>query len=235
MARVLAVNGSPNADKGKTEKILAPFLDGMKDAGASVSKFYTKQLVIRPCTGEFICWNKRPGECHIQDDMQLLYRSLHKTDILVLATPVYIPLPGEMQNFLNRLLPLIDPYLSFKKGRTRAVFRPDVSIKKIALVATSGWWEMGNFGTVLRISRELAADVNTRFAGALLRPHAYEMAENPEKSKEIIEACHKAGLELIKEGKIARSTLSVISQPLISEEEYRRSNNDDWERINRQR
>ncbi|MEM4704349.1 MAG: NAD(P)H-dependent oxidoreductase [Candidatus Bathyarchaeia archaeon] len=185
---------------------------------------------IKPCTGELYCWNKKPGACYQKDDMQMLYPKLREADILVLATPVYIPLPGEMQNLVNRLCPLIEPILTWQKGRTRARFHKDVKIRKIVLVSTCGWWELGNFGTVLRVAEEIAKDANVDFAGAVLRPHAYLMAEDNEKTREVREALRKAGCELVKEGKMFKRTLEVISQPLISEEEYRRSLNEDYEK-----
>jgi len=218
LTKVVAVNGSPRMEKSNTTKILTPFLEGMKDAGASVELFYAKRLNIKPCAGELYCWNKNPGQCHIDDDMQSLYPKLASADILVLATPVYVPLPGEMQNFLNRLVPLIDPVLKKQNGRTRARFRTDVKISKIALVSSSGWWEMGNFGTVVRIVEEFAKDADVEFAGALLRPHSSYMAENREKAEKIFEAARQAGNQLVKEGRMSKRFLKIISQPLISEE-----------------
>ena len=57
-----------------------------------VEVLYTKRLSIKPFTGELHCWYKTPRECHIQDDMQLIYPKLREPEILVLATPVYISL-----------------------------------------------------------------------------------------------------------------------------------------------
>jgi hypothetical protein len=220
MINVVAINGSPKAEKSNTEKILAPFLDGMTDAGATIDKYYVSRLNIKPCKGEMACWKERPGVCHIQDDMQLIYPKLRQATILVFATPVYIPLPGEMQNFMNRLVAILEPKLSYREGRTRAIMRPDVNISKIVLVSTSGWWEVGNFGTVLRIVEEFSADASVDFAGALLRPHAREMVNNRERAKQIFAASKQAGFELIAKGGIDKSTLNVISQPLITEDEY---------------
>jgi len=42
--RVIAINSSPNMDKGNTALILNPFLEGLKDAGAEVELFYTKKF-----------------------------------------------------------------------------------------------------------------------------------------------------------------------------------------------
>ncbi|MCJ7516898.1 MAG: flavodoxin family protein [Methanomassiliicoccales archaeon] len=223
MTNVIAINGSPKMEKGNTVKILKPFLEGMETAGASVELFYAKRLNVRPCDGELYCWTKKPGQCYIDDSMQSLYPKLRDADIIVLATPVYIPLPGEMQNLLNRLVPLMEPTLKWRNGRTRlSGFRADVKISKFVLVSTSGWWEMGNFGTVLRIVKELANDLNVEFAGALLRPNFYYMSENKEKAEKIFEAAKQAGTQLIKEGRMSKDLLEVICQPLISQEKWRR-------------
>lgn len=216
MTRVVAINGSPDMEESNTAKILIPFLEGMKEGGASVEVFYARRLNVKPCDGEFYCWNKRPGRCYINDDMQLLYPKLRDADILVLATPVYIPFPGEMQNLLNRIVPLVNPIIKTRNGRTRARFRPDVKIKKIALVSSSGWWEMGNFGTVLRSVKELAKDASVEFAGALLRPHVSWLGENGKRAEEIFKAARQAGLQLVREGKMSKGLLKIICQPLIS-------------------
>ena len=219
-------------EKGNTYTVLAPFLQGMTDAGAEVELFYASRLDVEPCTGEFHCWNEKAGECYIKDDMELLYPKLREAETLVLATPVYIPLPGEMQNFINRLCPLIEPMLETREGRTRARFHKDVKIKKIVLVSTSGWWEMGNFDTVERIARELGEDASVEFAGAVLRPHAYLMKENgalTEEGKAVQEAARSAGYELVKEGRMKQETLDKVSRPLVSQEEFRLRSNQDLE------
>jgi len=232
MTKVVAINGSPRMEKGNTFMVLTPFLQGMKEAGADVELFYASRLDVEPCTGEFHCWYEKPGECYIKDDMELLYPKLREAEILVLATPVYIPLPGEMQNVINRLCPLIEPMLETREGRTRARFHKDVKIKKIVLVSTSGWWEMGNFDTVERIARELAEDASVEFAGAVLRPHAYLMRESgvlTQEGEAVQEAARKAGYELAKEGRMTEETLDMVSRPLISQEEFRLRSNQDLE------
>jgi len=216
LTNVVAINGSPKMDKSNTAKILTPFLEGMQKAGVTVELYYARRLNVKPCDGDFYCWNKKPGECYVNDSMQPLYPKLREADILVLATPVYVPLPGEMQNLINRLVPLIDPVLKRQNGRTRARFRSNVKISKIVLVATSGWWEMGNFGTVLRIVKELAKDCNVEFSGALLRPHASYIDNYPEKAEEIFQAARQAGHELVKEGRMSESLLKIIGQQIPS-------------------
>jgi hypothetical protein len=57
------------------------------------------------------------------------------------------------------------------------------------------------------------------------------MVENKEKAMKVTEALTKAGHELVKKGRMSKSLLEIISQPLISEEEYRRSLCEDYERV----
>lgn len=223
MRKAVAINGSPRMEKGETALLLTPFIQGLRDAGADVELFYASRLKVKPCScGEMVCWNEMPGECCIKDDMQLLYPKLKAAELLILATPVYIPLPGEMQNIINRLCPLLDPCLEFRAGRTRARLREDVAIRKIALVSTSGWWERENFGTVVRVVEEFAADAGVEFAGAVLRPHASLMKAQGQLTQEgqaVWDAARRAGYELLKEGGMTRETLETISRPLISQEE----------------
>jgi len=229
--KVIAINGSPRMEKGYTALLLNSFVQGMMDAGSGVELFYARRLKIKPCTcGEMYCWYSKAGECCIKDDMQLLYPQLREADILVLATPVYIPLPGEMQNFINRLCPLIEPFLENRRGRTRARFHKQVKIRKIVLVSTGGWWEKENFETVVRITEELAKGASVEFVGAVLRPHAFLMKEKGKLTKDgeaVLNTVKRAGYELIKKGKMDKETLEEISRPLVSEEELRRRYNDE--------
>lgn len=222
MQRVVAINGSPRMHKGNTSLILEPFLAGVREAGAAVDVLYAKSLDVRPCTGELHCWWKEPGVCCIKDTMQEVYPKLRQTDTLVLAIPMYIPMPGEMQNLVNRLCPLIDPVLVTRDGRTRAQFRADVNIRRIALVASSGWWEGENMDTLVRIVREIAEDASVLFAGALVRPHAHALrAESPAVGT-VLNAAREAGRALVELGCIPAEAAEVAARPLLSREAYLR-------------
>jgi multimeric flavodoxin WrbA len=224
MSEAVAINGSPRMERGNTAMVLSPFIEGMTDAGSRVELFYSSRLKVKPCScGRMYCWSEMPGECCIKDKMELLYPRLKEADVLVLATPVYIPLPGDMQNIINRLCPLIDPALDFRKGRTRAKFHKDVRVRAIVLVSTGGWWEKGNFGTVVRIVRELAENSGVKFAGAVLRPHAQAMRRGGKLTRDgraVLDAVRNAGYELIRDGVMRQETLAAISRPLISRAEF---------------
>jgi multimeric flavodoxin WrbA len=221
--QVLVINGSARKEKGYTAKVLGPFIEGMEQASAQVELIYSKQLNVNPCTGEFDCWHKNPGKCYINDSMQEVYPKLKEADILVLGIPVYLPLPGEMQNLLNRLMPLMNPVLRFSDKRTQIKFYDDVKIKKMVLVSVCGWWEMGNFEILKHIVREICLKSSAEFVGSVLRPHGYLLSEKSDEVNEVCKAIKDAGISLVKEGILPKRLLEVIAQPLISEKELRKS------------
>ena len=228
---VTVINGSPHKSKGYTAQILEPLIKGMKKAKAEVTLLYTSKLKIKPCIGDYHCWFVKPGECIVKDDMQSVYKILIDSDILILATPVYIPLPGDIQNLINRLLALLEPILKNKNGRTRAKFHEYVKIKKILLVATCGWWELKNFDTLIYVVEELAANSNVEYGGAVLRPHSSAMRDNPGDKEIIISTLVEAGFQLIKEDKISPDKLEIISRPLISFEDYLKGETENYLKI----
>ncbi len=224
MLNVFAINGSPNMAKGMTALILKPFLDELEIQGATIDLFYTSRLQLKPCNcGQLYCWNDSPGECIHKDAMEQIFPIIKQANLLIFATPVYTPLPGEMQNFLNRLTPLLDPHIEFRNGRTGVQFREDVQIDKVVLLATGGWWEKENLDRVKHIIEELAAVANVSFGGAILRPHAHTMMKDGQLTEgggAVIQSIRQAANELVETGEISAETLNQISQPLISREAY---------------
>jgi multimeric flavodoxin WrbA len=204
--------------------LLESFLKGMTDSGCETDTIHASRLDVRPCScGEMYCWTRKPGVCCIRDDMDRVYPRVSAADVLVLAMPVYIPMPGEMQNVINRLCPLFDPALEFRGGRTRARMREGVGIRRLVLVSTGGWWELENFGTLIRICEELAATGGIEFAGAVVRPHADFMSRGGNLTgdgQSVLLAAEKAGAELAAQGAMAAETLEAVRRPLISQEEY---------------
>ena len=222
MMKAVAMNGSPRKGKGNTGMILNAFIQGMEQVGAEVEILYTKEIKPKPCTGEMKCWWTTPGECYIKDKMQEVYPKIRKADVLILATPVYIPLPGEMQMFINRLCPLVKPMLVIRDARTRARLQDNVRLSKVLLVSTGGWWEKENLDTVVHIAEEIADNMSIEFAGAILRPHAFLMRKRGELTEDgtrIIDSVKKAGHDFVKDGRLSKSVLEQIRKPLISHED----------------
>jgi len=224
MTKVLIINCSPRQDQGHTGLILSPFIAGLKDKGAEVDLFYASTLKVKPCScGHLYCWHKTPGECIYKDSMTVLYEAVKKSQVLVFASPVYSPIPGDLQNIINRFVAILDPILEFRNGRTRARVRPNIQIEKVALIAGSGWWERENVNLLEHVIKEFAENASITFSGTVVRPHIYYMHNDkgitPD-GKEVLQAIRRAANELIETGEFNQDTLDAISRPLLPREMY---------------
>lgn len=226
---VLAINGSPSMDRGNTALLLAPFLEGMREAGASVETVYTRAMDIRPCTGEAACWFGHPGACYQQDGMQALYPKIRAAEVWVFATPLYFwGMPGPMKNLVDRMMPLGGTKWERHSRRVVALGPKPAVPGKAVLVATGGMWGMEIFDPLLAHVREITASLDREFAGALLRPQTNvlkPMLEAGAPVGDILDAAREAGRQIVTEGAIAPATLKAVSRALMPEEAYVQSVN----------
>jgi multimeric flavodoxin WrbA len=222
--KVLAINSSPKMDKGNTALILNPFLEGMREAGAEVELFYTRKLNIEPCTGEFYCWIKTPGECYQKDDMLMLLPKLREADFRVYATPVYVwGVTGTMKNLMDRMLPRVQPFIELYNGHCRHPLREGTKPSKIVLVSSCGFWEIDNSDPLLVQMKTYCKVTGCEFVGALLRSHAgalMPMIEMGAPIDDIFEAAKEAGRQLVKDGEMSAETLNIVSRELMPLEMY---------------
>jgi len=210
--------------KGSTALILDPFLDGMREEGATVELFFTRKLEIKPCSGEFNCWFKTPGRCFHDDDMKMLLPKIDEADILVFATPLHADgVSGPMKNLMDRQLPRGTPSLEFRDGRCRHPIGEGHKPGKIVLVSSCGLWEMENFDPILAHMEAYSQNMHKEFAGALLRPHAPAltlMMQDGTALNEIVEAAKRAGRQLVSEGKMSVDALKTVSRELLPAQEF---------------
>jgi len=209
--------------EGNTALVLNPFLEGVREAGAEVELFYTKKLKIGPCQGEFNCWLKTPGKCFQKDDMEMLLPKLAEADIWVFASPVYVDgMSGPLKNLLDRIIPLIQPFIELRDGHCRHPRRGGTISGKIVLVSNCGFWEMDNFDPLLAHMKAICKNGNMEFAGALLRPHGGGMRYMVEQGipvDDIFEAAKEAGRQLVVEGRMSPETLKTVSRELMTIEQ----------------
>ena len=233
--KVLAFNGSPKMDKGNTALILNPFLQGMREAGAEVELFYTKRLDIGPCQGEFNCWLKTPGKCHQDDDMQMLHPKLREAGIWVLATPLYVwGVSGPLKNVMDRLIPLIEPYIELRNGHCSHPLRDGTGRAKIVLVSNCGFWETDNFYPMLFQVETLCDTIGFEFAGALLRPHGPALAAMLEAGapvQDVLQAAREAGRQLVTDGCISPAILQTLSRELLPRDLYLQMANNQFRKV----
>jgi len=226
MMKVIAINSSPSGNAGTTAMILNPFLKGLKEAGADVVTYYTNDLDIKPCCGQFICSIKNI-ECVKKDDMTKIHSELFEADIWVFATPLYIStMNGPMKTFMDRMLiPWGDTYTVLKDGRSHHPIKKKIDNGKVFLVSSCGYWEKENFNLLIESVKEFSYHAEREYLGALLRPHAPMMnyLQDPSKLEEISSAAFNAGIQLFQKKSIDLELLNKVSQPLVPMENYVRT------------
>jgi multimeric flavodoxin WrbA len=232
--KVLVFNGSPNMDKGNTALILSPFVEGMMEEGAEVDLQYVKRLKINPCQGEMNCWLKTPGECLQKDDMNAIYPKLRQADVIVFAVPVYMDgMPGPMKTLIDRLIPLIEPYVELREGHCRHTVPERHKHSKVALVSTCGFWEMDNFNPLVMHIQAICKNACWEYTGALLRPHSsalWYMLKKGMPVQDVIEAAKKAGRDLARDGRMKEETLKIVSRGLVPQGAFVERMNRDFKR-----
>jgi len=98
--RVLGVNGSGRRG-GNTGVLVEAFLAGARDAGAETRRFELADWELRGCTACKRC--KQTHRCVIGDDMQAFYDVAPETDLLLLASPIYLDhITAQLMTFVQR-------------------------------------------------------------------------------------------------------------------------------------
>jgi hypothetical protein len=231
---LLVLNGSPNRDQGNTHKFLQPFVAEAQKLGAEVETHYVADLNVQPCRGCYTCWKTR-GDCVIEDDMRWLLPKIGAADVLVLGVPLYVfHMPAPMKAVIDRILPLASPQIEVVDGQCRHLAREGCEgamIGSILLVSVCGFWEVEHFDVLAAWTETLCRTSDARFAGKLLRPHAYAYAAMPgivpAKSK-VVHALRQAARELIQEGRVSADSEAAVATPLMSQEAYLKAANKSW-------
>ncbi len=100
MKKVLAIMASPRKNKN-TNSLIKFLLEGISKVDYTIDKVDLNSLEIRNCTGCDYCGHK--GNCTVKDDMNILYDKFDKSDIIILAAPLYFnSLNGMAKNMIDR-------------------------------------------------------------------------------------------------------------------------------------
>ena len=233
--KVLTLNGSPHTERGVHATMLRYLEEGMKEAGAEVTRRDAYKLDINPCQGCLSCWSHTPGECVQNDDMKSILPMVAQSDLLVLATPVYVDgMTGPLKTFLDRLVPLLEGRIEIRDGHCRHPLREGVKAGKLVLVSASGFTEMDNFDPLVAHVRAACRNMGREFAGAILRPYGWFINRLLRKGypvDSILQAIKSAGVNLVEKGSIPDDLLKEISRDLVTREEVLEPYNSYYDKI----
>ena len=99
---VLIISASPRKG-GNSDTLCEQFRKGAEEAGHRVEKLRLAELKIDYCSACYAC--KKIGHCVKQDDMEQVISKMRKSDVIVLATPVYFyTMCAQMKTMIDRTL-----------------------------------------------------------------------------------------------------------------------------------
>ena len=132
--KVCILRGSPRKE-GNTNALAEPFTAALKEKGCSVTEFDLYDMDLKPCLACRGCqqdWSV--SACVREDDMYLIFDAVMRSDLIVIASPIYswyCTAPTKM--VLDRLVYGLNKYYGDKKG-------PSLwAGKQVALLTTCGY------------------------------------------------------------------------------------------------
>jgi len=219
--KILAIQGSPRPKVSNTEILLQQFLQGVQSQGAETETIYLKDKDIHSCVGCYTCWVKTPGVCVFKDDMTELLEKVRSCNILVYATPLYnYNMTSLLKAFQERLLPLVDPHL-VKTGEVyRHPQRYEVN-RKMVLISNCGFPEASHFDGLRHIFRHIEQSGQVPLIGELLMPAGELLKQEGlrDKVQGVLQAAYRAGVEVIRHGRVSKETEVEIQKPLLTADE----------------
>lgn len=120
--KILFLNGSGSGSA--MNSYIRSVTDSLSAKGHEAKELLLRDMKYSPCRGCFNCWVKTPGLCVFRDDGDILCREFLTSDIVVLSSPVIMGYPSALaKNALDRIIPLIHPYLEDVGGEVHHMKR----------------------------------------------------------------------------------------------------------------
>lgn len=135
--RIVVINGESDASSA-FDAYVHDFTAQLAARGHSTQQVVLRDMNLRGCTGCFGCWVRTPGECVQHDDGPDLCRTVINSDLVVCAAPMSMGYPSALaKRAVERLIPLLDPYIVLEHGEMRHRKRYD-SYPPLALIVSPG-------------------------------------------------------------------------------------------------
>lgn len=229
---ILVINGSPKGTRSNTYRLTKAFLEGIaeNDCETAVEELTANRLNMKPCLGCFSCWNKTPGRCCMEDDMQEVLQKILWADVTIWSFPLYFfSLPGALKVLMDRQLPLSLPFMSREdeNGSGSHPARYDMSGKRTVVISTCGFYTAkGNYEGVTSVFDHLCGKggYETIFCG---QGELFRVPELSGRTGEYLEFVRQAGKEF-GSGGISEETRARLEELLYPREIFESMADASW-------
>lgn len=115
--RITLLDGDPAPGGPDFGPYLQTLQQALPAVGHQVTRLRLREMNIHYCTGCFGCWVKTPGRCQIHDDGGVVRRAIINADLVLFCSPVSMGMvSAELKKAMDRMIPLVLPYLEFVQG-----------------------------------------------------------------------------------------------------------------------
>ncbi|HPS88223.1 MAG TPA: flavodoxin family protein [Spirochaetota bacterium] len=180
--KVLILNGGVNSPS--IDSSIQDLKHKLSDKGVETGELILNEMKYSPCRGCFNCWVKTPGLCVFRDDGDVLCREVLHSDFILLASPVIMGYPSAvLKNALDRIIPLIHPYLEDIEGEVHHMKRYSKYPVMGLLLEKSGDTDDEDINIITEIFQRAALNLQSRlsfvkFTTAQAEETAYEIINN---------------------------------------------------------
>jgi multimeric flavodoxin WrbA len=216
--KILAINGSPRAEKGNTHTILLELLKGIKESGGAYEICFLSKCNIKDCLGCRNCW--KTGSCVHDDEMKELTNKYTAADIVIFATPLYVDnISGLMKRFIERL---VCRPLELKKDSKKETIR----VKKgnspeFVAVSSCSYPEQSHFQVLELYFRRFARNENTKLIAEIYRGGAELLNDKTRDAvKEYKCALREAGRQIMQNRCLHEELNILLKKPLLESKNY---------------
>lgn len=136
--KIVGISGSP-IKEGNVDNFLGSIMSIAVEKGLETETINLSTMAVKDCVHCNFCLSKqKPGKyCSIEDDAQAIFEKLERSDIIVLASPVYfMRTSGMMASLIDRLRVFI--FGNIAGGKLR---------NKIGISAAVSWLRHGGMET----------------------------------------------------------------------------------------
>ena len=138
--KTLILDGSRAGDP-MGGRVAAALKAELQSRGRDVEHMFLREQKIGNCAGDFFCWIRTPGQCHLDDDNRRIARAVAGCDLLVYLTPVtFGGYSSELKRAVDHLTQNNLPFF----GRTGGELHHPPRYAHVPKLLAIGWQEAPN-------------------------------------------------------------------------------------------
>jgi len=219
--KILILNGSARREKGVTGRLLKSLIKGLADGGAEAKEVQVQGLNITPCTACLSCMHKKAGECILDDDMNTIYQELKTSDVLIIATPVYVDgMTGALKTVIDRCVCCMEPFLTKDdSGRVRHTYGWRMP-RQCMLISTAGFPEMETFDPLITMFRAQATNFGSEIVAEICIPGSIALQVAPDRLSHHLRLIEEGGKIIASGRRIPAELLGKLNTPPMDVNEY---------------